>query len=156
MLLGFSTGILGRPSQALLPLPSTHLHTPQYVANCHCIKPWLPQRYIEVYLIAINPPHAVLGEVSISFKRRNDAMDEPFGQSQPVRHFSDSEVVVLRNQGKHRSVAAFLVYLSVAMPLLAAGGMALGHTLEAVLGAVLLTRVIRLSPSLERLQDVGG
>jgi PAS domain S-box-containing protein len=52
--------------------------------------------------------------------------------------------------------AAFLVHLSVGMPLLAAGGVALGHTLEAVLGAVLLARVVRFRPSLERLQDAGG
>ena len=54
------------------------------------------------------------------------------------------------------ALAAFLVNLSVGVPVLVAGGMALGNTLEAVLGAVLLTRVVKFRPSLERLQDVLG
>ncbi|HEY7494150.1 MAG TPA: MASE1 domain-containing protein, partial [Candidatus Tectomicrobia bacterium] len=54
------------------------------------------------------------------------------------------------------ALAAFLVYVSVGVPVPVAGGMALGHTLAAVLGAVLLTRVVGFRSSLERLRDVLG
>jgi two-component system cell cycle sensor histidine kinase/response regulator CckA len=54
------------------------------------------------------------------------------------------------------ALGAFLVNVSAGAPLLVAGGMALGNVLEAVVGAVLLTRVIRFRPSLDRLQDVMG
>src|SRR5215470_10750672 len=54
------------------------------------------------------------------------------------------------------ALGAFLINLSVGAPVLVAGGMALGNTLEALLGAVLLERVVGLRPSLERLQDVLG
>jgi integral membrane sensor domain MASE1 len=54
------------------------------------------------------------------------------------------------------AVAAFFVSLWSGAPVLAAGGIALGNTLEAVLGAVLLTRVVRFHPALDRLQDVLG
>jgi integral membrane sensor domain MASE1 len=51
-------------------------------------------------------------------------------------------------------VGAFLVNWSA--PLLVACGMVLGNTLEALLGAVLLTRVVGLHPALGRLWDVLG
>jgi PAS domain S-box-containing protein len=54
------------------------------------------------------------------------------------------------------ALAAWLVHLSVGMPVLSAGGLALGHTLAALLGAVLLKRVVRFRPALERLRDVLG
>jgi PAS domain S-box-containing protein len=54
------------------------------------------------------------------------------------------------------AMGAFLVNLFVGAPVLVAGGMALGNTLEAVLGTVLLTRVVGFRPSLARLQDVLG
>src|SRR5215510_9174577 len=54
------------------------------------------------------------------------------------------------------ALGAFLINLSVVAPVLIAGGMALGNTLEALLGTVLLERVVGLRPSLERLQDVLG
>jgi PAS domain S-box-containing protein len=53
-------------------------------------------------------------------------------------------------------VGAFLVNWSAGAPLLVACGMALGNTLEALLGAVLLTRVVGLRPALDRLRDVLG
>jgi PAS domain S-box-containing protein len=52
------------------------------------------------------------------------------------------------------AAAAFLANLWVGAPILVASGIALGHTLEAALGAVLLTRVVRFHPALDRLQDV--
>jgi len=54
------------------------------------------------------------------------------------------------------AVGAFLVNCFAGAPVLAAGGMALGNTLEAVLGTVLLTRVVGFRPALDRLQDVLG
>jgi integral membrane sensor domain MASE1 len=54
------------------------------------------------------------------------------------------------------AMGAFLVNLFVGAPVLVASGMALGNTLEAVLGTVLLTRVVGFRPSLARLQDVLG
>ena len=54
------------------------------------------------------------------------------------------------------ALGAFLVNVSAGAPLLVAGGMALGNVLEAVVGTVLLTRVVRFCPSLKRLQDVMG
>src|SRR5215470_6354333 len=54
------------------------------------------------------------------------------------------------------AVGAFLVNFFAGAPVLAAGGMALGNTLEAVLGTVLLTRVVGFRPALDRLQDVLG
>src|SRR6266542_10189 len=54
------------------------------------------------------------------------------------------------------AVGAFLVNWLAGAPVLVACGMALGNTLEAVLGTVLLTRVVGFRPSLDRLQDVLG
>ena len=54
------------------------------------------------------------------------------------------------------ALGAFLVNVSAGAPLLVAGGMALGNVLEAIVGTVLLTRVVRFRPSLDRLQDVMG
>src|SRR5215831_9218447 len=46
------------------------------------------------------------------------------------------------------ALGAFLVNLSAGAPVLVAGGMALGNTLEALVGTVLLERVVGLRPSL--------
>src|SRR5262249_22040199 len=54
------------------------------------------------------------------------------------------------------ALGAFLVNLSSGAPVLVACGMALGNTLEAVVGTVLLKRVVGFRPSLDRLQDVLG
>jgi len=53
-------------------------------------------------------------------------------------------------------VGAFLVNVWAGVPLLAACGMAVGNTTEALLGALLLRRVVRFRPALDRLQDVLG
>src|SRR5262245_51160260 len=50
------------------------------------------------------------------------------------------------------TVGAFVVNLQAGVPLAAAAGMALGNTLEAVLGAWLLRRA-HLSPALDRVRD---
>jgi PAS domain S-box-containing protein len=52
------------------------------------------------------------------------------------------------------TIAAFLLNVSSGVPLAGAAGIGVGNTLEAVVGAVLLQRVARFRPSLERLQDV--
>jgi len=54
------------------------------------------------------------------------------------------------------ALGAFLVNLSAGAPVLVAGGMALGNTLEALLGTVLLERVVGFRPALDRLRDVLG
>jgi PAS domain S-box-containing protein len=54
------------------------------------------------------------------------------------------------------AVGALLVNVSVGVPVLAACGIALGNTLEALIGTVLLVRVVGFRPSLDRLQDVLG
>jgi PAS domain S-box-containing protein len=54
------------------------------------------------------------------------------------------------------AVSAFLVNWWAGAPVLVAGGMALGNMLEALIGSVLLRRVVRFRPSLDRLQDVLG
>jgi integral membrane sensor domain MASE1 len=54
------------------------------------------------------------------------------------------------------AIGAFLVNWWVGAPVLVAAGMALGNTLEAVVGAVVLERVVGFRPSLARLQDVLG
>jgi PAS domain S-box-containing protein len=54
------------------------------------------------------------------------------------------------------AVSAFLVNWWAGAPVLVAGGMALGNTLEALIGSVLLRRVVRFRPSLDRLHDVLG
>jgi PAS domain S-box-containing protein len=54
------------------------------------------------------------------------------------------------------ALGAFLVNLSAGAPVLVACGMALGNTLEALVGAILLKRVAGFQPSLDRLQDVVG
>ena len=54
------------------------------------------------------------------------------------------------------AVGAFLVNWSAGAPVLVACGMALGNTLEALIGTVLLTRVVRFRPTLDRLRDVVG
>ena len=54
------------------------------------------------------------------------------------------------------AVSAFLVNWWAGAPVLVAGGMALGNTLEALIGSVLLRRVVRFRPSLDRLRDVLG
>jgi len=54
------------------------------------------------------------------------------------------------------AVGAFFVNWSAGAPLLVACGMALGDTLEALIGMALLTRVVGLRPALDRLRDVLG
>jgi integral membrane sensor domain MASE1 len=54
------------------------------------------------------------------------------------------------------AVGAFLVNGLAGAPVLVACGMALGNTLEALVGAVLLTRVVGMRPALDRLRDVLG
>src|SRR5215831_3525234 len=54
------------------------------------------------------------------------------------------------------ALGAFLVNLSAGAPLLVAGGMAVGNTLEALVGTWLLHRVVGFQPALERLRDVLG
>ena len=54
------------------------------------------------------------------------------------------------------AMGAFLANWSAGAPVFVACGMALGNTLEAVIGAVLLSRVVELRPSLDRLRDVLG
>lgn len=52
------------------------------------------------------------------------------------------------------SVGALLSNLSVGVPFLAALGISLGNTLEAVLGVYLLTRFAKFHPSMERVKDI--
>ncbi len=52
------------------------------------------------------------------------------------------------------AIGAFLLNASSGVPLAAAAGIGLGNTLEAVVGALLLQRVVRFRPSLDRLRDV--
>ena len=52
------------------------------------------------------------------------------------------------------TIGAFLLNASSGVSLVGAAGIAMGNTLEAVVGALLLQRVARFRPSLERLQDV--
>jgi PAS domain S-box-containing protein len=54
------------------------------------------------------------------------------------------------------ALGACLVNAWAGAPWLVAAGMALGNTLEAVAGALLLVRVVRLHPALDRLRDVAG
>jgi integral membrane sensor domain MASE1 len=54
------------------------------------------------------------------------------------------------------ALGAFLVNLSAGAPLLVAGGMAVGNTLEALVGTWLLHRVVGFHPALDRLRDVFG
>jgi len=54
------------------------------------------------------------------------------------------------------TIGAFLVNYTAGAPLLVACGMALGNTLEALVGAVLLTRAVGFRPALDRLRDVVG
>jgi two-component system cell cycle sensor histidine kinase/response regulator CckA len=52
------------------------------------------------------------------------------------------------------AIGAFLLNATAGVPLAGAAGIAVGNTLEAVLGALLLRRVAHFRMSLERLQDV--
>ncbi len=52
------------------------------------------------------------------------------------------------------TIGAFLLNASSGVPLAGAAGIAVGNTLEAVVGTLLLQRVARFRPSLERLRDV--
>jgi PAS domain S-box-containing protein len=54
------------------------------------------------------------------------------------------------------AVGAFLVNAAAGAPVLVASGMAVGNTLEAVLGAYLLQHVVGFRPALDRLRDVFG
>jgi integral membrane sensor domain MASE1 len=54
------------------------------------------------------------------------------------------------------ALGAFLVNFSAGAPLLVAGGMAVGNTLEALVGSWLLHRVVGFHPALDRLRDVFG
>src|SRR5713101_6091918 len=51
---------------------------------------------------------------------------------------------------------AFLVNVSAGAPVLVACGMAVGNTLEALVGSALLMRVVGFRPALDRLRDVVG
>jgi len=52
------------------------------------------------------------------------------------------------------AIGAFVLNATSGVPLLGAAGIGMGNTLEAVVGALLLQRVARFRPSLERLRDV--
>jgi integral membrane sensor domain MASE1 len=54
------------------------------------------------------------------------------------------------------TVAAFLVNASAGAPVPVASGMAVGNTLEAMVGTYLLHRVVGFQPALARLRDVFG
>jgi PAS domain S-box-containing protein len=54
------------------------------------------------------------------------------------------------------ALGASLINVWTGAPLLVAAGMALGNTLEALLGAAFLMRVVRFHPALDRLRDVAG
>jgi PAS domain S-box-containing protein len=54
------------------------------------------------------------------------------------------------------ALGAFLVNTWAGAPRLVAAGMAVGNTLEAVVGTVLLAHVVRFRPALDRLRDVVG
>jgi PAS domain S-box-containing protein len=54
------------------------------------------------------------------------------------------------------ALAALLVNIWIGVPLFAASGVAVGNTLEALLGVFLLGRVVRFHPALDRLRDVLG
>jgi PAS domain S-box-containing protein len=54
------------------------------------------------------------------------------------------------------ALGAMLINVWAGAPALAAGGVAFGNTLEALLGAFLLRRVVRFRPALDRLRDVLG
>src|SRR5262245_38508232 len=54
------------------------------------------------------------------------------------------------------TVGAFLVNVSAGAPLPVAAGMAIGNTLEAVVGTYLLQHVVGFQPALVRLRDVFG
>src|SRR5438876_6921525 len=54
------------------------------------------------------------------------------------------------------ALGAFLVNFSTGAPVLTAGGMALGNTLEALIGAYWLRRTNGFQTSLDRLRDVMG
>jgi PAS domain S-box-containing protein len=54
------------------------------------------------------------------------------------------------------ALGAYLVNVWAGAPPLVASGMALGNTLEALVGAAFLGRVIRFRPALDRLRDVAG
>jgi PAS domain S-box-containing protein len=54
------------------------------------------------------------------------------------------------------ALGAFLVNTSAGAPVLVASGMAVGNTLEAVVGTYLLQRVVGFQPALARLRDVFG
>jgi PAS domain S-box-containing protein len=54
------------------------------------------------------------------------------------------------------ALGAYLVNVWAGAPPLMAAGMALGNTLEALLGAMFLSYVVRFRPALDRLRDVGG
>jgi PAS domain S-box-containing protein len=54
------------------------------------------------------------------------------------------------------ALAALLVNVWIGVPTFAASGIAVGNTLEALLGAFLLRRVVRFQPTLDRLRDVLG
>jgi integral membrane sensor domain MASE1 len=54
------------------------------------------------------------------------------------------------------AVGAFLVNVSTSTPVLVACGIAVGNTLEALVGITLLARVVGFRSALDRLQDVVG
>ena len=53
-------------------------------------------------------------------------------------------------------MGAFLVNWGAGAPVLVACGMALGNTLEALIGTMLLARVVGFRPAMDRLRDVLG
>src|SRR6058998_3106592 len=54
------------------------------------------------------------------------------------------------------ALGAFLVNVGAGAPVPVACGMAMGNTLEALVGSVLLVRVVGFRPALDRLRDVVG
>jgi len=102
----------------------------------------------------------VLSVLYVATARVGLALDAVGGVAAPIWPPSGLALAALVLYGPRLwpgiAVGAFLVNLLVGAPVLVAGGIAVGNTLEALVGAVLLARVVGFRPALARLQDALG
>src|SRR4030095_2743630 len=102
----------------------------------------------------------VLGVLYVATGKLGLALDAVHGFAAAVWPPSGIALVALVLYGARLwpsiAVGAFLVNWSAGAPVLVAWGMALGNTLEALVGTMLLTRVVQVRPTLDRVRDVWG
>jgi signal transduction histidine kinase len=128
-----------------------------YVAHVGTLDHW---QYSELCNRTYVTRVVALGVIYFSTARLGLSLDAVSGVAAAVWPPTGIALVALLLGGSRLwpgiACGAFLVNVSAGVPVLVAGGMAVGNTLEALVGSALLVRVVGFRPALDRLRDVVG